>query len=142
MVSVFGNANDRARIISTHVAQYNQLIDCLERSAKPSWFPDSLVHAKMSIKELLNMDPSDERWSKMWESLWNSNWSLDEKPPAFIVNQQVRHGIAAVLSLARIEEEKRRLAREELNARTWIVQSLDSLIQIMDNIHHMSHKSH
>ncbi|KAF8337551.1 uncharacterized protein EI90DRAFT_3118999 [Cantharellus anzutake] len=89
----------------------------------------------MNVKELLNMDPSDEQWTKMWESLWDSNWNLDEKPPAFIVDQQVRHGIVAVLSLARIEEEKLRLAREELNACTWIVQSVDLLIQITDDIH-------
>jgi hypothetical protein len=60
MVSVFSSANDHARIISTHVAQYNEFVDYLEHSAKPSWFPDSLVHAKMNVKELLNMDPSDE----------------------------------------------------------------------------------
>jgi hypothetical protein len=142
MVSVFNSANDRARIISGHVAQYNELVDCLERSVRPSWLPDSLKHAKMNVKELLNMDPSDEQWTKMWESLWNSNWNLDKKPPAFIVDQQVRCGIAAVLSLACIEEEKLRLAREELNACTWIVQSVDSLIRIMDDIHRMSYKFH
>ncbi|KAF8320163.1 uncharacterized protein EI90DRAFT_3020576 [Cantharellus anzutake] len=107
---VFNSANDHARIISTHVAQYNELVNCLERSVRPSWLPDSLKHAKMNVKELLNMDPSDEQWTKMWESLWDSNWNLDEKPPAFIVNQQVHHGIVVVLSLAHIEEEKLRLA--------------------------------
>ncbi|KAF8313028.1 uncharacterized protein EI90DRAFT_3159800 [Cantharellus anzutake] len=89
----------------------------------------------MDVKILLNMDPSDEQWTNMWESLWVSNWNLDEKPPAFIVDQQVRHGIVAVLSLTRIEEEKLRLAREELNARTWIVQSVDSMIRTTDDIH-------
>ncbi|KAF8318044.1 uncharacterized protein EI90DRAFT_3133537 [Cantharellus anzutake] len=121
MVSVFNSAKDRAHVISDQVA--------------PSWLPDSLKHTKMDVKILLNMDPSDEQWTNMWESLWVSNWNLDEKPPAFIVNQQVCHGIVAVLSLARIEEEKLRLAREELNACTWIVQSVDSMIQTTDDIH-------
>ncbi|KAF8342174.1 uncharacterized protein EI90DRAFT_3011699 [Cantharellus anzutake] len=60
--------------------------------------PGSLKHAKMNVKELLNMDPSDEQWTKMWESLWDSNWNLDEKPPAFIVDQQpIRaYGVMAV----------------------------------------------
>ncbi|KAF8328793.1 uncharacterized protein EI90DRAFT_3017421 [Cantharellus anzutake] len=47
----------------------------------------------MNVKELLNMDPSDEQWTKMWESLWDSNWNLDEKPPAFIVDQQIMDDI-------------------------------------------------
>ncbi|KAF8336402.1 uncharacterized protein EI90DRAFT_172170 [Cantharellus anzutake] len=135
MVSVLSSANKRARIISTQVRQYNELVDYLECSERPPWLPDSLSHTKMNVKELLQMDPSDERWAKMWETLWNSNWSLDEKPPAFVIDQEVRHGIVAVLSLARIKEEKLRLAREELNAHTWIVESFDSLVQIVDSIH-------
>jgi hypothetical protein len=142
MVSVFNGSSDRARIITAHVSRYNMLVESLERSVRPTWLSGSLRHAKMDVEELLCMDPSDEQWTKMWESLWNSHWSLDETPPAFIVDQQVRCGIAAVLSLARIAEEKVRLSREELNARTWIVQSVNSLIQIMDSIHRMLCKSH
>ena len=137
MVSVFRTANDRAWAISDQVAQYNKLVGALNNHARPSWLPDSCTHTMLNVHELLNMDTNDEHWTKLWESLWNLNWTLNEKPPLFVVDQQVQSGISAALSLACVNEETHRLAHEELNARTWIVESVDSMIQIMDYIHCM-----
>lgn len=135
MVTSLSSANERARVIRSHVSQYNKLVDDLERSTRPPWLPEALVHAKLDVNELLSLDADDERWEKMWESLWNSSSTLDKKPPPFVADPDVRRGIAAVLSLARIEEEKKRLAREELNGRTWIFESVDRLLEVADYIH-------
>jgi len=49
----------------------------------------------------------------------------------------IRKGIAAVLALNQIAEEHKWLAQEELNARVWIVETVDSLIKVVNDIHHM-----
>ena len=81
------------------------------------------------------MNAKDERWAELWQELWNSNWTLSSTPPPFVVDPLVRRGISAILSLERIQEERQRLSKEELNARLWIAESVDGLFQIMDHIH-------
>ena len=105
-------------------------------AGRNTWLPEALVHAKLDVNELLSLDADDECWEKMWESLWNSRWMLDKKPPPFVADPDVHGGITAVLSLAHIEEEKKQLAREELNTRTWIFESVDWLLEVTDYIHH------
>src|SRR5260370_1041764 len=136
MVKLLSSANKHARVICSHVSQYNKLVDNLELSINPSWLSESLLHAKLDVNELLSLDADDEDWEKRWESLWNMSWTLTKKPPPFIADLDVRRGIVAVLSLAHIEEEKQWLAHEELNACACIFESVDRLLQVEDYIHH------
>src|SRR5258708_5408216 len=136
MVTSLSSANECARVIRSHISQYNKLVDDLEWSTRPPWLPEALVHAKLDVNELLSLDADDKHWEKMWESLWNSSSMLDKKPPPFVADPDVCRGIAAVLSLAHIEEEKKWLAREELNTHTWIFESVDWLLEVADYIHH------
>ena len=135
MATLLSSANKHARVIHSHVNQYNKLVNDLELSIKPSWLPESLLHVKLDVNELLSLDANDEHWEKMWESLWNSSSTLDKKPPPFVADPDVRRGITAVLSLACIEEEKKQLAHEELNTCTWIFESVDWLLEVADYIH-------
>ena len=96
-----------------------------------------MAHTKMDVKELLNLSPEDKQWSKMWQNLWSSSWTLSKDPPLFLMDPAIRKGIAAVLALDRVAEEHKRLAREELNARVWIVETIDSLVRVADDIHCM-----
>ena len=136
MVTSLSSANECARVICSHVSQYNKLVNDLESSIKPPWLLESLTHVKLDVNKLLSLDADDEHWEKMWESLWNQNWMLDKTPPPFVADPDVHRGIAAVLSLAHIEEEKQWLAREELNACVWIFESVDQLLEVADSIHH------
>jgi len=136
MVKLLSSANEHARVIHSHVSQYNKLVDNLKLSIKLSWLSESLLHVKLDVNELLSLDADDECWEKMWESLWNMSWTLTKKLPPFIADPDVCRGIVAVLSLARIKEEKQQLACEELNAHAWIFESVDRLLQVEDYIHH------
>ena len=136
MVTSLSSANERTRVICSHISQYNKLVDDLEQSTRPPWLLEALVHAKLDVNELLSLDADDEHWEEMWESLWNSSSTLDKKLPLFVADPDVHRGITAVLSLAHIEEEKKQLAREELNTRTWIFESVDWLLEVTDYIHH------
>ncbi len=135
MVKLLSSANKHARVICSHVSQYNKLVDNLELSIKPSWLLESLLHVKLDVNELLSLDTDDKHWEKMWESLWNMSWTLTKKLPPFIADLDVCRGIVAVLSLAHIKEEKQWLACEELNACAWIFKSVDQLLQVEDYIH-------
>src|SRR6266478_4029269 len=132
MVKSLNSANERTRVIRSHVSQYNKLVDDLELSIKLSWLLASLLHVKLDVNELLSLDTDDKCWEKMWESLWNTSWMLTKKPPPFIADPDVHRGIVAVLLLAHIEEEKQWLAHEELNAHAWIFESVDQLLQVED----------
>src|SRR6266850_2007281 len=135
MVKSLSSANECARVIRSHVSQYNKLVNDLELSIKPSWLSVSLLHVKLDMNELLSLDADDECWENMWESLWNTSWTLTKKLPPFIADPDVCRGIVAVLSLACIKEEKQWLACEELNAHAWIFESVDWLLQVEDYIH-------
>ena len=73
----------------------------------------------------------------MWQNVWSSSWTLLKEPPLFLMDPLIRKGIIAVLTLDWIAEECKWLAREELNACVWIVETVDSLITVADEIHHM-----
>src|SRR5260370_38812851 len=135
MVKLLNSANKCARVIHSHVSQYNKLVNDLELSIKPSWLSVSLLHVKLDVNELLSLDADDECWEQMWESLWNTSWMLTKKLPPFIADLDICRGIVAVLSLACINEEKQQLAHEELNAHAWIFESVDRLLQVEDDIH-------
>src|SRR5260370_41489967 len=120
-----------------HVTHYNELVDQLDHSPWLHRFPEAMTHTKLDVKELLNLSPEDERWNEMWQNLWSSSWNLSKPPPLFLMDPLIRKGIAAVLALDWIAEEHRWLAQEELNACTWIVETIDSLIKVADEIHHM-----
>ena len=56
-------------VIGTHISHYNELVDQINHSSQPCWFPQAMAHTKMDVKELLNLSPEDEWWSEMWQNL-------------------------------------------------------------------------
>src|SRR5258708_18460674 len=137
MTASMSVAKDRSRVIQKHVVHYNELVDQMDHSSRPHWFPEAMIHIKLDVKELLNLSPEDNRWNEMWQNVWSSSWTLSKEPPLFLMDPLIRKGIVAVLTLDRIAEEHKQLAREELNACVWIVEPIHSLITLANEIHHM-----
>ena len=64
MTASMSAAKDRSRVIQTHVAHYNELVDEMDHSPQLCWFPEAMIHTKLNIKELLNLSPEDEGGTK------------------------------------------------------------------------------
>src|SRR5260370_14914937 len=122
-------------MIKMHISHYNELVDQMDCSSQLHWFPQAMTQTKMDVKELLNLSPEDEQWNEMWQDLWSSSWTLSKEPPLFLMDPLIRKGIAAVLALDQIAQEHKWLAREELNVQVWIVETIDSLIKVVNDIH-------
>jgi hypothetical protein len=135
MTSAFNASKDRSRVISSQVARYNELVNDLNRLSRPSWMPNSMQHVRMEVDELLGLNPDDERWTGLWQQIWSTSWTLSQQPPPFLVDPLVRNGIASILSLARVAEERARIAKEEKNAQLWVAESVDHLHQVLGKIH-------
>ena len=128
---------DWSQVIQKHVVHYNELVDQMDHSSWLHWFPEAMIHTKLDVKELLNLSPEDDQWNEMWQNVWSSSWMLSKEPPLFLMDPLIRKGIVVVLTLDQIAEECKWLAWEELNAHIWIVETVDSLITVADEIHHM-----
>ena len=136
MTASMSVAKDWSRVIQKHVVHYNELVDQMDHSSWPCWFPEAMIHTKLDVKELLNLSPEDNWWNKMWQNVWSSSWMLLKEPPLFLMDPLIRKGIVVVLTLDWIAECKW-LAWEELNACIWVVETVDSLITVANEIHHM-----
>ena len=112
MMALMNTAKHQSHMIKMHISHYNELVDQMDCSPQPQphWFPQAMTHTKMDVKELLNLSPEDEQWHEMWQNLWSSSWTLSKEPPLFLMDPLIRKGIAVVLALDRIAEERKWLA--------------------------------
>ncbi|KAG7088856.1 hypothetical protein E1B28_012810 [Marasmius oreades] len=103
----------RAPALQSAIKKYNQYVDKLKALHKPSYaipIPRSLPVELAALR-----DPES---SYLWEDVWIAR-SDSEAAPLWLVDESVRSGIRAMLTLDRCREERVRLESEASNMCKW-----------------------
>ncbi|KZO97682.1 hypothetical protein CALVIDRAFT_479548 [Calocera viscosa TUFC12733] len=102
------------------IRRYNGYIDELEKHFNPAW------NIPLPLK--LNPDrlesPTEDH--HLLDDVW---WPAVQPPPAWVTNEDVRHGVTGWLLKARCNEEQHRLEREADNVVRWWMEERQALHQ-------------
>ncbi|KIJ40045.1 hypothetical protein M422DRAFT_174309, partial [Sphaerobolus stellatus SS14] len=102
--------------ISGLVAKYNRLVELMhDQKCRNKAPPRARMPPLLKIQKLFRLDVDDDIWNE--DGLSDDDTSA---PPGWLVNQDIRNGISAMLDRDRCEEELERLKAEEKNAMFWL----------------------
>ncbi|KAL0569425.1 hypothetical protein V5O48_012542 [Marasmius crinis-equi] len=109
----------RKAAFESQIRKFNQHVTYLEEHHRP--------HFRIPIPKRLPTELAslrDMETSHLWEDVWIEQV---EMPPQWLVNEDIRKGIRAVLTLDRCAEERVRLQTEAKNMCSWFRDELQAL---------------
>lgn len=124
-----GLAN-RAPSIKQMAIRYNSLVDKAQEKAVETNFPLHLLPQPLDISQLYNVDANLHMW--MVDTIPTAD--VAQLPP-YLVNDDVRRGIASILVQDRVKEEIFRLREEYHNMIKWLEVRIQSLRTTIGQCH-------
>ncbi|KAK1224570.1 hypothetical protein PQX77_012524 [Marasmius sp. AFHP31] len=113
------NISRRAAAFENLIRKYNQHVTYLEQKHKPAYgipVPSKLPTQLAALRDM--------ETSHLWEDV---SVTQSERPPEYLVNENSRREIRALLNLDRCAEERARLDAESKNLCTWYFRELQAL---------------
>ncbi|KAL0573133.1 hypothetical protein V5O48_008821 [Marasmius crinis-equi] len=114
------NMARRKSTFENSIRRFNQFCAYLEVNYKESYNIPVPRTLPVNISSLRDVETCD-----LWEDVWITN---STPPPRWLIDDDVRKGIRAVLTLERCSEERRRLANEAQNLCLWFRDELYALL--------------
>ncbi|KAK1222720.1 hypothetical protein PQX77_014425 [Marasmius sp. AFHP31] len=114
------NISRRAAAFENLIRKYNQHVTYLEQKHKPAYGIPVPKKLPTQLAALRDMETSH-----LWEDV---SVTQSEHPPEYLVNENSRREIRALLNLDRCAEERARLDAESRNLCTWYFRELQALM--------------
>ncbi|KAK1226507.1 hypothetical protein PQX77_010515 [Marasmius sp. AFHP31] len=114
------NISRRAAAFENLIRKYNQHVTYLEEKHKPVYGIPVPRRLPTQLAALRDMETSH-----LWEDV---TVTQSERPPEYLVNENSRREIRALLNLDRCAEERARLDAESRNLCTWYFRELQALM--------------
>lgn len=117
----------RAPSIRALANKYNKAVEDAQMKAKSFNFDLNLIPAPLDVANLYNLDSNPHMWAA------SEILSQSADHPAYLINEDIRRGIAAVLARDRAKEELIRLREELKTSISWLKEQIRTLQEALVN---------
>jgi hypothetical protein len=125
-----GAVETRENSVSSLVAKYNNLVSAINKLIEQGKAPEGAICPKsLDSKGLYALDVDDE----IWQDVGLDDESCGVELPGWLVDDEVRGGIRAVLEYDRCLEEEHRLVHERRSLQIWFAGEWDLLMNAILN---------